>query len=154
MQHERHPDRRRARRQRAPDAGSATLLGLGPLVRKDVREWLRGKRAWVTAIVVTPLLGPDRGEWRDQPLGGRQLPGRELDRQIKAISLAPLDNFLAAIGTQFIIVAAIFATMSLLVAERDSRHAGLDGLEAGLATEHLALEVDHRQRDAVRGRPC
>ena len=44
----------------------------------------------------------------------------ESGQQIKPISLVPTDNFLAAIGTQFIIVAAIFATMSLIAAERES----------------------------------
>jgi ABC-2 type transport system permease protein len=34
--------------------------------------------------------------------------------------MQPLDNVLSAIGTQFIVLAVIFATMSLLIAERDS----------------------------------
>ena len=34
--------------------------------------------------------------------------------------MLPIDNLLFAIGTQFIVLAAIFATMSLLLAERDS----------------------------------
>ena len=40
----------------APDTERATLLGLGPLVRKDFREWLRGKRAWITPLIVAPVL--------------------------------------------------------------------------------------------------
>lgn len=103
----------------APDAGSATLLGLGPLVRKDVREWLRGKRAWITAVVLTPMLALTAANGAINHWVIANFP-REDGMQIKPISLVPLDNFLAAIGTQFIIVAAIFATMSLIATERES----------------------------------
>ena len=103
----------------APGGGSATLLGLGPLVRKDVREWLRGKRAWVTALVVTPILGLTAANGAINHWVIANFP-TESGQDIKAISLVPADNFLAAIGTQFILVAAIFATMSLIVGERES----------------------------------
>jgi ABC-type Na+ efflux pump permease subunit len=50
----------------------------------------------------------------------RSLPAEPGDGPAKVLSALPLDNLLFAIGTQFIVLAAIFATMSLLVAERDS----------------------------------
>lgn len=103
----------------APDAGSATLLGLGPLVHKDIREWLRGKRAWVTALVVTPILALTAANGAINHWAVANFPAED-GQQIKAISQLPLDNFLAAIGTQFILVAAIFATMSLFATERES----------------------------------
>ena len=103
----------------APTAESATLLGLGPLVRKDFREWLRGKRAWVTALVVAPMLGLTAANGAINHWVIANFPS-ENAQQIKPISLVPMDNFMAAIGTQFVIVAAIFATMSLIAAERES----------------------------------
>ena len=101
--------------------GDATLLGLRPLIRKDVSEWLRGKRAWVTALVVAPILGLTAANgWINQWVL-TSFPQEAGDSAVsKVVSMAPLDNFLAAIGTQFILVAAVFATMSLIVAERDS----------------------------------
>ena len=119
MRHERHPDRRRARRQRRARGRSATLLGLGPLVRKDFREWLRGKRAWVTALVVTPILGLTAANGAINHWVAASFPA-ENGQQIEPVSMVPLDNFLAAIGTQFVIIAAIFATMSLFATERES----------------------------------
>ena len=103
----------------SPDAGSATLLGLDPLVRKDFREWARGKRAWVTTFVVAPILALTAANGAINHWIIANVP-TESGQQIKPISMDPTTNFLAAIGTQFVIIAAIFATMSLMASERES----------------------------------
>ncbi len=103
----------------SPDAGSATLLGLDPLVRKDFREWARGKRAWVTTLVVAPILALTAANGAINHWIIANVP-TESGQQIKPISMDPTTNFLAAIGTQFVIMAAIFATMSLMASERES----------------------------------
>jgi ABC-type transport system involved in multi-copper enzyme maturation permease subunit len=103
----------------APDTERATLLGLGPLVRKDFREWLRGKRAWITPLIVAPVLALTAANGAISHWIVTNVPS-ESGHQIAPISLDPAPNFLAAIGTQFVIVAAIFATMSLFASERDS----------------------------------
>jgi len=103
----------------APDTGSATLLGLGPLVRKDFREWLRSKRAWVTPLVVTPILVLTAANGAINHWAVVNFPAED-GKQITPISLDATQNFMAAIGTQFMVIAAIYATMSLLIAERES----------------------------------
>jgi ABC-type transport system involved in multi-copper enzyme maturation permease subunit len=102
-------------------SGDATLLGLRPLIRKDISEWLRGKRAWVTALVVTPILGLTAANGWINHWVLTSFPTEAGDGAVtKIVSMAPADNFMAAIGTQFSLIAAVFATMSLIVAERDS----------------------------------
>jgi MYXO-CTERM domain-containing protein len=100
--------------------GRPRLLGLGNLVRKDVAEWLHGKRPWVVLGVTTSVFGLAAANARITEWAARSLPADPGDGPAKVLSLLPLDNILFAIGTQFIVLAAIFATMSLLLAERDS----------------------------------
>jgi ABC-2 type transport system permease protein len=50
----------------------------------------------------------------------RNLPAGPGDKPPVLLSMKPDDNLLATVGTQFPILVAIFATMSLLLAERDS----------------------------------
>ncbi len=88
------------------------------MVRKDLGEWAHGKRPWVILIVTTPVHGPLRGERRHHARGSSPT-SPEGATVPKSVSLVPLDNFLAAIGSQIFVVVAIFASMSLLVAERD-----------------------------------
>ena len=94
------------------------FAGFGPLFRKDLREWAHSTRVWVHPRGHDPVHDPDRGQRRDQHLGHRQHPGRDgvgwrdLARSRRTTS-SP------AITTQFFVLAAIFASMGLLVAERD-----------------------------------
>jgi ABC-type transport system involved in multi-copper enzyme maturation permease subunit len=101
-------------------AAQAPLLGLANLVRKDLAEWTHGKRAWIVLAVVTVVYGFAAANAWISDWAVRSLPADPADGPAKALSMAPLDNVLFAIGTQFIVLAVIFATMSLLIAERDS----------------------------------
>jgi hypothetical protein len=100
--------------------GRRGLLGLGNLVRKDGSEWLRGKRPWVVLGVTTSVFALAAANARITEWAARSFPAEPGDGPAKVLSLLPLDNVLFAVGTQFIVLAAIFATMSLLLAERDS----------------------------------
>jgi ABC-type transport system involved in multi-copper enzyme maturation permease subunit len=96
------------------------LLGLGNLIRKDLADWLHGKRPWVVLGVTTFVFALAAGNARITEWAARSFPADPGDGPAKVLSLLPLDNVLFAIGTQFIVLAVIFATMSLLLAERDS----------------------------------
>ena len=100
--------------------GGPRLLGLGNLVRKDLSEWLHGKRPWVVLGVTTSVFALAAANSRITEWAVRSFPPEPGDGPAKVLSVQPLDNLLLAIGTQFIVLAAIFATMSLLLAERDS----------------------------------
>lgn len=96
---------------------SRRLAGFGPLFRKDVGEWRHGKRAWVILIVTTLFLALTAANGAIQAWVIANVPGADAPSQ--PISLAPLDNFLAAVASQIAVLVAIFAAMSLLVGERD-----------------------------------
>jgi ABC-type transport system involved in multi-copper enzyme maturation permease subunit len=108
----------------AADAGPtvatdrASLLGLGPLVRKDLSEWRRGRRAVVTLLAVVALMAVTAANGAINHWAVAQFP-KTADLGA-LVSVEPMDNFLKAIGTQFSVVAAVFATMGLIVGERDA----------------------------------
>ena len=104
-----------------PFAGSkpATFRGMGALVRKDITEWRRGRRAWVVAIVVTlVMILTAANSWINAQIIERLPAG--VDGPDAPISLNPLDNFMAGVAVQIFILAAIFAVASLLVRERET----------------------------------
>ena len=105
--------------QQANDSRPA-LLGLGNLIRKDLADWLHGKRPWVVLGVTTFVFALAAANARITEWAARSFPADPGDGPAKVLSLQPLDNLVFAIGTQFIVLAVIFATMSLLLAERDS----------------------------------
>ena len=96
------------------------MLGLGNLVRKDLSEWLHGKRPWIVLGVTTSVFALAAANARITEWAARSFPAEPGDGPAKVLSVQPIDNLLFAIGTQFIVLAVIFATMSLLLAERDS----------------------------------
>lgn len=100
--------------------GRPKLLGFGNLVRKDAAEWLHGKRPWVVLGVTASVFALSAANARIAEWAVRSFPADPGDGPAKVMSLLPLDNILLAIGTQFIVLATIFATMSLLITERDS----------------------------------
>jgi ABC-type transport system involved in multi-copper enzyme maturation permease subunit len=100
--------------------GRPRLLGLRNLVRKDLSEWVHGKRPWIVMAVTTTVFAFATANAWISDWAVRSLPAEPGDGPAKAVSMLPLDNVLFAIGTQFIALAVIFATMSLLIAERDS----------------------------------
>ena len=94
------------------------LLGLGPLIRKDLSEWRRGRRAVVILLAVVSLMAVTAANGAINHWAMTQFPKTA---DIGAlVSIQPMDNFLKAIGTQFGVVAAVFATMGLIVGERDA----------------------------------
>ncbi len=103
-----------------PDDGRPRLLGLSNLVRKDFSEWLHGKRPWLVLGVTSTVFALAAANARITEWAVRSFPADPSDGPAKVMSVQPIDNILLAISTQFIVLAAIFATMSLLLAERDS----------------------------------
>ncbi|HLO36415.1 MAG TPA: ABC transporter permease [Candidatus Deferrimicrobium sp.] len=99
---------------------SGSLPGLRALVRKDIGEWAHGSRAAVIVVVGSLFMGlAAANSWLNAWVIAN-VPEAASASAEKVISLAPLDNFLAAVASQIFIFAAIFAAMSLLVRERDS----------------------------------
>ena len=115
MQHDRLDVRHPARPRRCAH-GLGFLPGFGGLVRKELTEWRRGRRAWIVLVIVTLFMTLTAAEpWLvanlAPPEGGEILPEPILD---------PMANLVAAVSTQIFVVVAIFAVMSLIVAERES----------------------------------
>ncbi len=96
------------------------LLGLGNLVRKDVADWLHSMRPWVVLVVTTSVFVLAAANARITEWAARSFPADPGDGPAKVLSVLPVDNVLFAVATQFIVLATIFATMSLLVAEREN----------------------------------
>ena len=108
-----------------------SILGFRPLLRKDLAEWAHGPRAWVVLIVTTLFMALSAANsW----INAWVVANFPSDATVThgPISMVPLDNVMAAVGSQIFIVAAVFASMSLLVAERDS------GALAWLASKPVA----------------
>lgn len=88
--------------------------GLGGLVRKELTDWRRARRTWVVLIVGTLFMSLTAlNAWLQANLPAEA--GAPMD--------APTDPLLILVGavsSQIFIVAAVFAVMNLIVAERDS----------------------------------
>jgi ABC-type transport system involved in multi-copper enzyme maturation permease subunit len=100
--------------------GSGRLLGLGNVLRKDVGEWLRGRRFWIVTIVSTVIYALTAAnawinDWvlANLPAAPGQVPPTPLP-------MDPMSNMVAPLATQFFILATIFATISLVISERES----------------------------------
>ena len=104
----------------AVPTGSPTFLGLRNLMRKDVSEWLNGKRPWVVLALTSAVFVFAAANSAIQQWVIANVPADASDGPAKALDFVPIDNLLMAIGTQFSIIAVIFATMSTLVTERES----------------------------------
>jgi ABC-type transport system involved in multi-copper enzyme maturation permease subunit len=96
------------------------LLGLRNLVRKDFLDWRHGNRTWIVALATTTvvILGAANAAINQWVLNS--FPAEAADGAADTLSVVPIDNLLVGIGTQIGVLAVIFATMSLLIAERDS----------------------------------
>ena len=93
------------------------LAGFGPLFRKELREWAHSKRIWVILAATTAFMALTAANGAITSWLVANVPGGEAPEG--PISLDPMVNFLAAVSTQFFVIVAIFAAMSLLVGERD-----------------------------------
>ena len=96
--------------------GRATL-GARALIRKDLAEWGHGPRAFVVfAVTALFMVLSAANSW----INAWIIANLPTEGEVAGpISMVPLDNVLAAVSSQIFVIAAIFATMSLLVAERD-----------------------------------
>jgi ABC-2 type transport system permease protein len=94
-----------------------STLGFRPLVAKDLAEWAHGPRALVVFVVTTLFMVLSAANSWINAWIIANLPTAETGSA--PISMVPLDNVMAAVSSQIFVVAAIFASMSLLVAERD-----------------------------------
>jgi ABC-type transport system involved in multi-copper enzyme maturation permease subunit len=100
-------------------AGERRFAGFATLVRKDLTEWRRGQRAIVVAGVSTVFMSLTAANaW----ITTRIIESLPAGAEAPALppSMAPLDNLLAAVGSQIFILVAIFAVGSLLIRERES----------------------------------
>jgi hypothetical protein len=95
------------------------LLGLRNLLRKDVREWMHGRRVVIVFIVSTLVYALAAGNAWINDWVRANLPAGEGEVPPKVLSLLPMDNILFAVGTQFFVLVAIFATISLIIGERE-----------------------------------
>ena len=94
------------------------LPGLRPLLRKDIGEWVHGKRGAVVAIVVSLFMVLAAANARIQTWVAANVPDAAAGPPPQ-VSLVPMDAIAAAVGTQIFVLAALFAAMSVLVAERE-----------------------------------
>ena len=92
---------------------SGLLPGFGSLLRKELMEWRRGWKAWVvlgvtTLVMVLTVIN----SWLISTFAG--------DIAEEPINLDALANLGIGVSSHMYVVAAIFAVMSVLVAERES----------------------------------
>ena len=95
---------------------SGRLLGIRPLLGKDLGEWRHAKRGWVILAVTAGfmVLAAANGALTTWILAN--VP--DAVGSSKA-TMDPIANFVAAVSSQIFIVAAIFGSMGLLVTERE-----------------------------------
>ena len=100
----------------APAFGRFT--GLPTLFRKDVREWLRGRRAAVAfTISVSVMVLTAANAW----ITARIIEAMPDESEgVVPLSQAPTDNLLVAVSAQLFVLVAIFAVAGLVARERDS----------------------------------
>lgn len=100
---------------RAAISDLGRLPGVDGLVRKELREWRRGRRAWIVLLVSTVFMVlAALNSWLQA-----NLPAEAGVVPADAI-VDPLMNLVGSVSGQIFVVAAIFAVMSLVVGERES----------------------------------
>ncbi len=93
------------------------LAGFGPLFRKELREWTHSKRIWVILATTTAFLALTAANGALTSWLVANVPDGTPPET--PIVLDPLMNFFSAISSQIFVMVAIFASMSLLIGERD-----------------------------------
>jgi ABC-type transport system involved in multi-copper enzyme maturation permease subunit len=100
---------------RPADAGIGRLPGFGRLASKELTEWRRGKRAWVVFLVsISFMVLAAMNAWIIAQLAPLQ------PEPVPIPSQDPLLNLAGAVSSQIFLIVAVFATMGLLVAEREA----------------------------------
>jgi ABC-type transport system involved in multi-copper enzyme maturation permease subunit len=100
-----------------PWAAPARFAGFRPLVRKELADWRHSQRLFVIPAILIPFMVLTAANaWITATIADNLPP------DVAPPALLPMgamDNLMAAISTQVFILAAIFASMSLLVGERE-----------------------------------
>jgi ABC-type transport system involved in multi-copper enzyme maturation permease subunit len=91
------------------------LTGFGGLLRKELTEWRRGRRTWIVFLISAAFMVLTAlNTWLQANLPDEATEGAP------APILDPLMNLLAGVSSQIFVVAAIFAVMAIITAERES----------------------------------
>ena len=93
------------------------FAGFGPLFRKELLEWAHSKRPWVIVAVTTMFMTLTAANSAINAWIVANVPEAMVSGA--PITLDPTMNFLAAVSSQIFVLVAIFAAMSLLVADRE-----------------------------------
>lgn len=98
----------------APSA-LGVLAGFGGLVRKELTEWRRARRSWVVFLVSAGFMTlAALNSWLQTVL-----PDEATEGAAPPI-MDPMTILVASVSAQIFVVAAIFAVMALITAERES----------------------------------
>jgi ABC-type transport system involved in multi-copper enzyme maturation permease subunit len=91
------------------------LPGFGGLIRKEFTEWRRSRRIWIVFLVSTLFMTlAALNSWLQSVLPEEAREGAETPL------LDPLMILVQSVSAQIFVVAAIFAVMALVTAERES----------------------------------
>lgn len=91
------------------------LPGFGGLLRKELTEWRRGRRTWIVLLISAAFMTLTAlNTWLQANLPDEATEGAP------APILDPFMNLLTGVSSQIFVVAAIFAVMAIITAERDS----------------------------------
>jgi ABC-type transport system involved in multi-copper enzyme maturation permease subunit len=101
----------------AADGGELGILpGFGGLLRKELTEWRRARRTWVVSVISAAFMAlVAMNAWLQTTFadgaGAEPVPAAALD---------PMMNLATAVSSQIFLIAAIFAVIALITAERES----------------------------------
>jgi ABC-type transport system involved in multi-copper enzyme maturation permease subunit len=91
------------------------MPGFGALARRELAEWRRARRSWIVFLVSGVFLTFGAlNSWLITQLPADITEGGEVP------NLDPIMNFLGPITTHVFVIAAIFAVIALIAAERES----------------------------------
>jgi ABC-type transport system involved in multi-copper enzyme maturation permease subunit len=91
------------------------LPGFGGLLRKELTEWRRGRRTWIVLLISAAfMILTAVNAWLQSALPDEATEGAP------APVLDPFMNLIAGVSSQIFVVAAIFAVMAIITAERES----------------------------------
>ena len=103
---------------RAAESTTSTfpaLAGFGGLLRKELTEWRRARRSWVVFLVSGSFMTlAALNSWLQSVLPAETTDGAQPP------VFDPMINLVGSVSAQIFIVAAIFAVMALITAERES----------------------------------
>ena len=91
------------------------LAGFGGLLRKELTEWRRGRRTWIVFLISAAFMTLTAlNTWLQANLPEEATVGAP------APVLDPFMNLVTGVSSQIFVIAAIFAVMALITAERES----------------------------------